>query len=148
MTYRLIDLFSGAGGMTLGFTDARFGGGFESVWAVDHDAAAVATHNRNFGGHAVCADIEEWLSSDKPVPRADVVIGGPPCQGFSLLNKQRIGDVRRQLWQPFMDVVERSGASVFVIENVLGLRSAAGGRYFTAVQYEARILGRASGRPG
>lgn len=118
MTYRLIDLFSGAGGMSLGFTDARFGGGFESVWAVDHDSAAVATHNRNFGGHAVCADIEEWLSSDKPIPQADVVIGGPPCQGFSLLNKQRVGDVRRQLWQPFMDVVERSGASVFVIENV------------------------------
>lgn len=118
MTYRLIDLFSGAGGMTLGFTDSRFGGGFESVWAVDHDPAAVETHNRNLGGHAVCADLEEWLSSGKPVPQADVVIGGPPCQGFSLLNKQRAGDVRRALWQPYMDVVEQSRARAFVIENV------------------------------
>ena len=54
MTYRLIDLFSGAGGMTLGFTDARFGGGFESVWAVDHDAAAVATHNQLRRSRRVC----------------------------------------------------------------------------------------------
>lgn len=118
MAYRLIDLFSGAGGMTLGFVDSRFCGGFESVWAVDHDPAAVKTHNLNFGGHAVCADIEAWLESGKEVPRADVVIGGPPCQGFSLLNKRRVGDVRRQLWQPYMDVVERSGAKAFVIENV------------------------------
>jgi DNA (cytosine-5)-methyltransferase 1 len=118
MTYRLIDLFSGAGGMTLGFTDPQFGGGFESVWSLDFDRAAVETHNRNFTGHADCADIEAWLNQSKPIPEADVVIGGPPCQGFSLLNKQRTGDVRRQLWQPFMDVVERSGASMFVIENV------------------------------
>lgn len=123
MAYRLIDLFSGAGGMTLGFTDDRFGGGFESVWAVDLDSAAVATYCRNFGDHASCADIEEWLESGKPIPDADVVIGGPPCQGFSLLNKQRVGDRRRELWQPFMDVVERSGARAFVIENVAELLS-------------------------
>lgn len=123
MNYRLIDLFAGAGGMTLGFTDDRFGGGFESVWAVDLDAAAVDTYRMNFGYHADCADIEEWLSSGKPIPEADVVIGGPPCQGFSLLNKQRIGDRRRALWQPFMDVVERSGARAFVIENVQELLS-------------------------
>jgi DNA (cytosine-5)-methyltransferase 1 len=118
MGYRLIDLFSGAGGMTLGFTDPRFHGGFKGVWAVDHDAASIATQKRNFGDHACQADIEEWVSSGKPIPKADVVIGGPPCQGFSLLNRQRVGDARRQLWQPYMDVVERCGASVFVIENV------------------------------
>lgn len=122
MTYRLIDLFCGAGGMTLGFSDKRFGGGFQSVWAIDHDAAAVGTYRRNFGDHVHCGDIEEWVSSGE-VPTADVVIGGPPCQGFSLLNKQRDGDARRQLWQPYMDVVEMSGASVFVIENVAELLS-------------------------
>ena len=122
MALRLIDLFSGAGGMTLGFTDPRFGGGFESVRAVDNDLAATKTFAANFGDHAVCADIESWTSSDD-VPKADVVIGGPPCQGFSLLNKQRNGDVRRELWQPFMDVVQRSGARAFVIENVAELRS-------------------------
>lgn len=123
MAHRLIDLFAGAGGMTLGFVDPRFGGGFQSVWALDNNEAAVATHQRNFGPHAVCADIEEWIRLDRPVPPADVVVGGPPCQGFSLLNKGRSGDVRRALWLPFMDIVERSGAQAFVIENVAELRS-------------------------
>lgn len=122
MTYRLIDLFAGAGGMTLGFTDPRFCGGFESVRAVDNDLSATRTYAANFGDHAVCGDIEIWSKSDD-VPLADVVIGGPPCQGFSLLNKRRSGDVRRELWQPFLDVVERSGAKVFVIENVAELKS-------------------------
>lgn len=119
--YRVIDLFSGAGGLTLGFTDDRFCGGFESVWSLDFDAAAVETHRANFGPHADCGDIEEWVSSNRPIPAADIVIGGPPCQGFSLLNKRRAGDARRALWLPFMDVVKRSGASMFVIENVAEL---------------------------
>lgn len=118
MSYRLIDLFSGAGGMTLGFVDKRYSGGFKSVWAVDLDDQAVATFNENFGPHAVCEDIDEWVKQGKSVPQADVVIGGPPCQGFSLLNKNREGDARRELWQPFMDVVQLSDAKVFVIENV------------------------------
>ncbi|MGZ8369523.1 MAG: DNA cytosine methyltransferase, partial [Caulobacteraceae bacterium] len=104
----MIDLFAGAGGMTLGFTDRRFGGGFESVWAVEHDRAAANTYARNFGDHVECADIEALLEGSGNVPLADVVIGGPPCQGFSLLNKRRSGDARRALWQPFMDVVCRS----------------------------------------
>lgn len=123
MKLKLVDLFAGAGGMTLGFTDDRFGGGFESVWAVDIDEAATRTFNANFGNHAVCEDIDDWVTSGKPVPKADVVIGGPPCQGFSLLNKKRTGDTRRALWQPYMDVVEMSGARAFVIENVKELRS-------------------------
>lgn len=108
--------------MTLGFTDRRFSGGFESVWALDIDKSAVATHRRNFGPHAICGDIEEWISSDRRIPSADVVVGGPPCQGFSLLNKRRDGDRRRALWLPFLDVVLRSDARAFVIENVAELR--------------------------
>jgi DNA (cytosine-5)-methyltransferase 1 len=117
----MIDLFSGCGGMTLGFSDPRFCGGFESVFAVDNDPAAVGSYRLNFGNHAVCGDIEEWVSGKHEIPQADIVIGGPPCQGFSLLNKSRNGDARRALWQPYMDVVEKSGASAFVIENVQGL---------------------------
>ncbi len=123
MALRLIDLFAGAGGMTLGFTDPRFGGGFESVWAVDNDLAATKTFAANFGDHATCMDIDAWMNNGGAVPRADVVIGGPPCQGFSLLNKRRDGDARRALWQPFMDVVQQSGARAFVIENVAELRA-------------------------
>jgi DNA (cytosine-5)-methyltransferase 1 len=117
MAYRVIDLFSGAGGMSLGFAQA----GFESVWALDNNAAAIRTYCANFGDHGDCADIEDWLARGKPIAQADVVVGGPPCQGFSLLNKHRAGDARRALWQPFLDVVDASGARVFVIENVPGL---------------------------
>jgi len=123
MSYRVIDLFSGAGGMSLGLTDPRFCGGFESVLAVDNDLAATRTYAANFGDHAIHVDIEEWLRSKPEIPEADVVIGGPPCQGFSLLNKRREGDARRALWQPYMDIVELSGASVFVIENVAELKA-------------------------
>lgn len=120
MSLRLIDLFSGAGGMSLGFCDKRFCGGFETVLALDNDAAAVKTHELNFPGRAVRANIEEWLLHNE-VPQADVVIGGPPCQGFSLLNKKRDGDARRALWEPFIEIAERSGARVFVMENVAEL---------------------------
>jgi DNA (cytosine-5)-methyltransferase 1 len=120
MSWKLIDLFSGAGGMSLGFSDGRFCGGFEPVLAVDNDAAAIATHKANFTGEAVCGNIEEWLK-EAAVPSADVVIGGPPCQGFSLLNKRRDGDARRALWEPYIDVVVRSGARIFVMENVAEL---------------------------
>ncbi len=117
---RVIDLFSGAGGMTLGFCDSRFGGGFEPVLALDNDAAAIETHAANFGGEAVCGNIEDWIKRAK-IPNADVVIGGPPCQGFSLLNKNRTGDKRRELWEPFLEIADRSGARVFVMENVAEL---------------------------
>jgi len=120
MSWKIIDLFSGAGGMSLGFADSRFCGGFESVLAVDSDAAAIATHKLNFGGDSVCGSIETWLEN-AVVPQADVVIGGPPCQGFSLLNKKRDGDARRALWEPFLDVAKRSGARIFIMENVAEL---------------------------
>lgn len=119
--YRLLDLFSGCGGMSLGFSDPRFCGGFRSVFAIDNNQAAVESYMLNFGNHAVCGDIETWISECRDIPKADIVIGGPPCQGFSLLNKDRKGDARRELWQPYMDIVEMSEASVFVIENVQGL---------------------------
>lgn len=120
--WRIIDLFSGAGGMTLGFVEADKGKSFESILAIDNDQAAIDTFNKNFGQHGICSDIESWLEKAK-VPQADIVIGGPPCQGFSLLNKKRIGDKRRSLWQPFLTIVQKSRAKVFVIENVRDLMS-------------------------
>jgi len=120
MRWKLIDLFCGAGGMSLGFVDARFGGGFECVLSLDNDASAVATHKANIGGMALCGNIETWLETSE-VPQADVVIGGPPCQGFSLLNKKRSGDARRALWEPYLDIVVQSGARVFIMENVAEL---------------------------
>jgi DNA (cytosine-5)-methyltransferase 1 len=121
MPYRLIDLFSGAGGMSLGFTDARYCGAFQSVLAVDNDRASIETHSTNFEGQTVLGNIEDWLKTNPVIPKADVVIGGPPCQGFSLLNKKRLGDERRALWEPYLDVVLQSGARIFVMENVAEL---------------------------
>lgn len=118
MTYKAIDLFAGAGGLTEGFREA-FEDRLEPVWANDSNRFAVDTYNRNFGPHCVSGDILDMLnSSNVHIPAADIVMGGPPCQGFSLLNKNRDGDPRKEMWRPYMEVVRRSGASVFVMENV------------------------------
>lgn len=138
MPYRLIDLFSGAGGMTLGFVDPRYCGRFENVLAVDNDAASIETHEANFKGRTVLGNIEEWLKNDPQIPAADVVIGGPPCQGFSLLNKNRKGDERRALWEPYLDVVRLSGAKVFVMENVAELFRS---KELEQIQRKAKKLG-------
>jgi len=113
---RVIDLFAGAGGMSVGFS-RRLGHHFTPVWANDFNGHAVRTYNENLGPHCIHGDITELLEAE-PVPAADVVIGGPPCQGFSLLNKKRRGDRRKQLWRPFLEVVGASHAFVFVMENV------------------------------
>lgn len=116
--YRLIDLFSGTGGLSLGFSE-YFGQPFQSVWANDFNKYCVDTYNENFGQHCIQGDLVEILENRGiEIPQADVVIGGPPCQGFSLLNKNRQNDPRKKLWQPFLEVVERSEASIFVMENV------------------------------
>jgi len=117
--YRLIDLFAGCGGMTQGFVDTQR---FLPVFANDFNVHALESYRENFDperGHGIGGDIVEILETkgDK-IPKADVVIGGPPCQGFSLLNKQRLGDPRRQLWYQFMRVVKHCGAKVIVMENV------------------------------
>ncbi|VUS36682.1 DNA cytosine methyltransferase [Klebsiella pasteurii] len=119
---KVIDLFCGAGGLSCGFMKGENGAHFESVLALDNDKAAIRTYNANFGEHGIVANIEEWIAENS-IPEADIVIGGPPCQGFSLLNKNREGDHRRALWEPYMDIIERSSASVFVMENVPGLLS-------------------------
>lgn len=116
--FKLIDAFAGAGGMTLGFSKS-FGHAFDSVWANDFNDYCVETYNANFGRHCLPGDIVDILNDPAvKIPKADVVIGGPPCQGFSLLNKKREGDPRKQLWRPYFQIVERSGAKVFVMENV------------------------------
>ena len=117
-TLRLIDVFAGAGGMSLGFS-RHFGHPFQSVWANDNDPSCVETYNANFGAHCHLGDITDILDKDEVgIPIADVVIGGPPCQGFSLLNRNRDDDPRKQLWRPYLEIVKRSQARVFVMENV------------------------------
>ncbi len=109
--YTLTDLFAGCGGMTLGFEAT---GRFRSVFAVEWEAAAVETYRRNFGDHIVGSAIEDVLR----FPASDVVIGGPPCQGFSPLNMLGVGLERRSLWREYLRALQDSGARIFVMENV------------------------------
>jgi DNA (cytosine-5)-methyltransferase 1 len=134
---KLIDLFAGAGGMSLGFSQ-EFGHTFKHVWANDYNKAAAETYRANFG-KCIQGDIVTLLENpETKIPNADVVIGGPPCQGFSLLNKNKHADPRKQLWRPFFEVVLRSGAEVFVMENVPQLK---GSPEFEAIVAEAEEHG-------
>src|SRR5947209_9503748 len=97
----LIDLFAGCGGMTRGFEDS---GGFRSIFAVESDRDAAATYGVNFGSHVFCGLIQDVVE----FPRADVLIGGPPCQGFSALNMTGAGLDRRALWLEYLRALRES----------------------------------------
>ena len=117
---KMIDLFCGCGGLTKGFIDTGF---FEPVWANDNNPESIETYRANFdpsGTHSFLGDIERVVdTAPELIPKADIVIGGPPCQGFSLLNKKRgTHDKRRTLWYQFLRVAEHSEAKVIVMENV------------------------------
>ena len=134
--FRVIDLFAGAGGFTLGMCRT---GRFEPVFANDFNAYATKTYNANFGDHCRHGDINDLLANHSfKFPEAEVVIGGPPCQGFSPLNKQREGDPRKQLWQAYMEVVRRVNPIVFVMENVPELLSSA---EFADIKAHAESMG-------
>ncbi len=114
----IIDLFAGCGGMTAGFTAERF----EPVLAVEHDLHAAATYAMNFGeDHTHHGDIAEYPDDD--IPSADVIIGGPPCQGFSNLGSRDVDDPRNRLWREYLRFVRAAHPQIFVIENVDRFRS-------------------------
>jgi DNA (cytosine-5)-methyltransferase 1 len=107
-----MDLFAGCGGMTRGFVDS---GRYEPRFAVEMDPDAATTYAANFGAdHVVCAKIEHFVR----FPAVDVVVGGPPCQGFSPLNRDLVGFERRGLWQEYLRALEQSSPRAFVMENV------------------------------
>ncbi|MGF9755074.1 DNA cytosine methyltransferase [Microvirga sp. 0TCS3.31] len=110
---RLIDLFAGCGGLTSGFSTT---GLFEPIAAVEHDRHAAATYAQNFGDHIHVGDIADWVGGS--MPAADVVVGGPPCQGFSALGKQDPGDPRNAMWRHYLSTLRRARPSFFVLENV------------------------------
>ena len=131
-----IDLFAGAGGLSLGFEQA----GFDVLAAVEYDPIAAATHAYNFPATEVlCGDVAAvsgrqildaagrgWTSHGRAGrfgDDVDVVVGGPPCQGFSFGGKRAFDDVRNQMVFRFADLVGEIGPRYFVMENVLGLTS-------------------------
>ena len=133
--YTVVDLFSGAGGMSLGLeaperlnglADLGYEGigfgeqAFETTLAVELDDETAETFRRNFDAEVRETDIQE-IDSFEPWRDADIVVGGPPCQGFSNLNSiktDELDDERNQLWRQFMRAVEEIDPAVFLIENV------------------------------
>lgn len=115
-TIRVIDLFAGAGGFTAGFKKAS--ARFETVRAVEWDPAAAASYEATFGeGIVFAGSIQDWLDRET-VPQADLIVGGPPCQGFSTLGKQDEEDERNSLWREYMRAILKAKPKYFVVENV------------------------------
>lgn len=112
---RMIDLFAGCGGLTAGFVGT---GSYRPVAAVENDFAAAATYAANYGeDHIHWGDIGKWVTSGD-VPEADIVVGGPPCQGFSNLGHRKVHDPRNSLWRRYLDTLLISRPRAFLLENV------------------------------
>ncbi|MEU6584133.1 DNA cytosine methyltransferase [Nocardia sp. NPDC046763] len=129
----MIDLFAGCGGMTSGFVAAK---DYKPVMAVEFNFEAAATYAANFGeSHTRFADIADIPDGD--IPDADVIIGGPPCQGFSNLGSKNVDDPRNKLWKEYIRFVRHARPQVFVIENV--------DRFFSSSEF---ALLKSEARPG
>ena len=110
--YLLADVFAGCGAMSRGFVDS---GRFEPIFAVEADRDAAETYAANVGGVHL---VHGWIEDVDEFPTVDVVIGGPPCQGFSTLNRGGVCPERRSLWREYLRAMEAAEASAFVMENV------------------------------
>lgn len=123
--FTCVDLFSGAGGLSKGFLDA----GYRVVLGVDHDKAALETFRRNHGNaETMDLDLFDHGNIDKIVEyidgkgiELDVLIGGPPCQGFSYAGAMDINDKRNFLYLAMVELTQRLKPQAVLIENVLGM---------------------------
>ncbi len=118
MKYKVVSLFSGGGGLDLGFKKA----GYELLWAIDNNKDAVNTYRRNIGSEIVCDDIA--LVDIDSIPSCDVIIGGPPCQSFSLAGNRHCDDDRGKLVWQYIEIIDKKRPKAFLFENVVGLMSA------------------------
>lgn len=154
--HRLVSLFAGCGGLDLGFTGGFEVLGkkyskrnFELLWANDFEKNACLTFSKYFKKDIVCADIVEVLNGNhqelfsSPLPKnADVVIGGFPCQDFSLAGKRRgFNSKRGNLYQSMVEVVKRLEPAVFIAENVKGLLSMNNGGAIETIKKDFAALG-------
>ena len=133
--YRAASLFSGSGGMDLGFEHA----GFDVVWANDVNHWACETFRENFKGHVAEGSIVDIKAED--IPEIDIITGGFPCQDFSMIWKRMgLKTERGNLYRHFVRVVVAKQPKMFVAENVRGLLSANKGK---AVKQIAEDFGKA-----
>jgi DNA (cytosine-5)-methyltransferase 1 len=125
--YNMISLFSGAGGLDMGFDRC----GFNTIWANDIDQDACATHRNWSNAEVVCGDIGKI--DFESIPNADVIAGGFPCQGFSLAGPRKIDDKRNALYRFFVKLVEKKQPLAFVAENVKGILTLGEGAILEAI---------------
>lgn len=131
---KIVSFFSGAGGMDLGFLLA----GHQIIWANDFDKDAVETYNYNIGKYsnhkAICEDIVSLLDTtkekiDKILPDCDLIIGGFPCQGFTIANLNRsMEDERNYLYLQLLKAISVKRPKYFLLENVKGLENIDNGK--------------------
>ncbi len=134
---KIISLFAGAGGMDLGFRNV----GFEIIWANDFDVDSVKTYRRNFDDHIVLGDIEKIRTNNMP-DNPDVVIGGFPCQGFSIANLGRsVDDSRNKLYKQMLRVIRAKKPKYFVAENVAGILTLGRGIVMQKIIKDFRSIG-------
>lgn len=114
---KVVSLYSGAGGLDIGFKRA----GFDVIWANDFDKNACASYSNNIGSHIRCGDINQYFDELSHLENIDLVIGGPPCQGFSVAGKMDPNDPRSEHVWTFTKVIDRLNPKAFVMENVKAL---------------------------
>ena len=135
--YKLVSLFSGIGGIDLGFEFA----GFQTVWANDFDKFAVQTYRANVNENIVYGDIR-LVKND--IPKHDILVGGFPCQPFSTLGKlQGFEDEKNRgtLFFEIMDIITKHDTKVVVLENVKNLINHDEGKTFKRIRHELNEAG-------
>lgn len=125
--YTVVSLFAGAGGLDMGFERQ----GFKIIWANDIDKDACATHRLWSDAVVVQGDI--GTIDMNSIPSSDVIIGGFPCQGFSLAGPRKIDDERNALYKHFVNLVEIKRPYAFVAENVKGILTLGDGTILEAI---------------
>ena len=143
--FRILDLFSGAGGFSCGLDMVD---GFHTEVAIDFDSKAIETFKRNFPNtECICGDICNEDIKEKIITTAkdrgvNLVIGGPPCQGFSLKGKNLgIKDPRNFLFMEYVNIVKRLEPEIFIIENVKNLINSEKGFFINQIYEEFEKLG-------
>lgn len=125
--FTAVSLFCGAGGLDLGFDQA----GFSTLWANDFDADACKTHQNWSNAEVVCGDIAKV--DIESIPDSDIILGGFPCQGFSLSGPRKIDDSRNTLYKYYVKIVSAKKPKAFVGENVKGLLTMGNGQVIKAI---------------
>lgn len=134
--YKVVSLFSGIGGLDLGFDFA----GFNVIWANDFDKYAVETYKANVSNNIICGDIRELIDT---IPNHDVVIGGFPCQPFSTLGKLKGFEDKERgtLFFVIKEILKKFDTKVVVLENVKNIMTHDKGKTFKRILNELEEIG-------